>query len=170
MEQFANQRESVDNALVTKSNDIKAPIFAEGLSKAEKAKYTIDDVIKDPRLLSDKIRKEVAAKGFVRPDTIFVYLRDYFLKRSNGTETVVMDENGNYYMARLESDEKSLGKYSEQNFNDIDLSKDSIVSADKFLSPRYRTLLGQDVPNVAFVQMYNKGKGNTKIVDRTTYG
>lgn len=170
MEQFSNQRESVNNALITKSNDIRAPIFAEGLSKAEKAKYTIDDVIKDPRLLSDKIRKEVAAKGFVRPDTIFVYLRDYFLKRSNGTETVVMDENGNYYMARLESDEKSLGKYSEQNFNEIDLSKDSVVKADKFLSPRYRTLLGQDVPNVAFVQMYNKGEGNTKIIDRTTYG
>ena len=170
MEQFANQRESVDNALITKSNDIKSPIFAEGLSKAEKAKYTIDDIIRDPRLLSDKIRKEVAAKGFVRPDTIFVYLRDYFLKRSNGTETVVMDENGNYYMARLESDEKSLGKYSEQNFNDIDLSKDSVVKADKFLSPKYKTLLGQDVPNVAFVQMYNKGEGNTKIIDRTTYG
>lgn len=170
MEQFANQRESVDNALITKSNDIKAPIFAEGLSKSEKAKYTIDDIIRDPRLLSDKIRKEVAAKGFVRPDTIFVYLRDYFLKRSNGTETVVMDENGNYYMAKLESDEKSLGKYSEQNFNDIDLSKDSIVKADKFLSPKYKTLLGQDVPNVAFVQMYNKGEGNTKIIDRTTYG
>lgn len=170
MEQFANQRESVDNALITKSNDIKAPIFAEGLSKAEKAKYTIDDIIRDPRLLSDKIRKEVAAKGLVRPDTIYVYLRDYFLKRSNGTETVVMDENGNYYMAKLESDEKSLGKYSEQNFNSIDFSKENVVKADKFLSPKYKTLLGQDVPNVAFVQMYNKGEGNTKIIDRTTYG
>ena len=170
MEQFANQRESVDNALITKSNDIKAPIFAEGLSKAEKAKYTIDDIIRDPRLLSDKIRKEVAAKGLVRPDTIYVYLRDYFLKRSNGTETVVMDENGNYYMAKLESDEKSLGKYSEQNFNSIDFSKENVVKADKFLSPKYKTLLGQDVPNVAFVKMYNKGEGNTKIIDRTTYG
>lgn len=170
MEQFANQRESVDNALITKSNDIKAPIFAEGLSKAEKAKYTIDDIIRDPRLLSDKIRKEVAAKGLVRPDTIYVYLRDYFLKRSNGTETVVMDENGNYYMAKLESDEKSLGKYSEQNFNSIDFSKENVVKADKFLSPKYKTLLGQDVPNVAFVQMYNKGEGDTKIIDRTTYG
>lgn len=170
MEKFANQRESVNNAIVTKSSGITAPIFADGLTKAEKAKYTIDDVIKDPRLLSDKIKDEIRQRGYLRPDTIYTYLRNYFLKRSNGTETVVMDENGNYYMAKLESDTVALDSKSEENFKKIDFAKEEVVSAKDFLSKKYRSLLGDDIPNIAFTQMYNKGEGNTKVIDRTTQG
>ena len=170
MEQLSNLRDNVNNALITKSNDIKAPIFRDGISKAERAKYTIDDVIKDPSLLSDKIKQDIKARGLLRPDTTYLYLRDYFLKRSKGTETVVMDENGNYYMAKLESDVNALNKFSDKNFADIDTTKDVTVSADKFLSPKYRTLLGEDVPQIAFTAMFDKGEGDTKIIDRITYG
>lgn len=170
MEQLSNLRDNINNALITKSNDIKAPIFRDGISKAERAKYTIDDVIKDPSLLSDKIKQDIKARGLLRPDTTYLYLRDYFLKRSKGTETVVMDENGNYYMAKLESDVNALNKFSDKNFADIDTTKDVTVSADKFLSPKYRTLLGEDVPQIAFTAMFDKGEGDTKIIDRTTYG
>lgn len=177
------QAENIDvparTMLIMASTGVKYPIFNESINKVEQAIYTIDDVVKDPSLLSENIKKQIYDKsGDLSTKSVYLFLRDYYLDKSNGKESIVVDENGDYYVASVDTESKMLkqaefGKLYKtmseartkmDKFNsddEIDLSEEF----EQAITKKYGTALG-DIPSLVLTPMTNtsaKGAVSTDI-------
>ena len=170
-------------SLVKKSYDLKYNIFAKDITKFQRVNATIDDVIKDDRLLSDAVKADVKNKyGDNSPMHTFLYLRDYILDKSNGTETILVDNNGNYYIATIEGSEKVAGeKFKDDTaFAEIQKVIDDVlvdpvdgseeISIEGLISKKYLDVLPKDRrPTVLIEAMSYTDNGNA-VIDRRTNG
>ena len=179
------QAENIDvparTMLIKASTGVKYPIFHESINEVEQAIYTIDDVVKDPSLLSEDIKKQIYDKsGDLSTKSVYLFLRDYYLDKSNGKESIVVDENGDYYVASVDTESKMLkqaefGKLYKtmseartkmDKFNsddEIDVSEEF----EKTITKKYGTALG-DIPSLVLTPMTNTSAKGAVATDIET--
>lgn len=172
-----------ETALIKKSYNLPYDIFGKDVTKFQKMNATIDDVIKDPRLQSDKVKADVKAKyGDNSPMHTFMYLRDFVFNKSGGNESILVDNSGNYYIATIAGSDKVGAKALNDNraFKSIDealqeAQKDEIdgtadVDISECIDKKYLSVFGKDnAPEVIFEAMAYREDGEL-VIDRITYG
>ncbi len=179
----ANADYKAETALIKKSYNLPYNIFAEGTSKFVKTNATIDDVIKDPTLQSAEVKAAVKERyNDNSPMHTFMYLREYIFNKSGGNESILVDNNGNYYLASIEGSNKVGTKALESNkdFAAIDAAlqeamNDEIdgyseIDINDIINKKYLAVFGKDnAPDVTFEAMSYRENGEI-VIDRTTYG
>ena len=111
-----------------------SPLLDNSLDKASKAYATINDIIHDPSLLSERTKKDMLSKQFSpTPRDTFLYLRDKFM-RDTGTVSIVIDENGQYVLVDVAP---ALDLLVDKSV-DISSSLDNkLTSISKFIKSEY---------------------------------
>lgn len=172
-----------ETALIKKSYNLPYNIFGKDVTKFQKMNATIDDIIKDPQLQSDAVKAEVKEKyNDNSPMHTFMYLRDFIFKQSNGNESILVDNNGNYYIATIAGSEKVGTKALSDNnsFKPInealqEAQKDEIdgtadVDISDCIDKKYLSVFGKDnAPEVVFEAMSYRENGEI-VIDRSTHG
>lgn len=180
-EQYANtehKAEDISVKFIAKSDHLKYDIIAKDQPAYVRETATIDDVIKDGRLLSQKIAEDIQKKyKDTSPLHTYMYLRQYVLERSNGKQSIVVDNNGNYYIATIEGSDKILAtnakkKYTTltDNINSLEQQEDIEIAATDFIKAKFLTALGNDnIPTVVVERMADRTEQGL-VIDRETQG
>ena len=80
-----------------KSNYLVRELLNSSVDTATASYLSIDNVISDPSLLSEKHQAAIKLKyGDVTIENTFLYLRDYFVNETKGTRTVIALSDGTY--------------------------------------------------------------------------
>lgn len=179
----ADQDYDATTSLIKKSYNLPYNIFGKDVTKFEKTNATIDDVIKDPTLQSEQVKAAVKERyNDNSPMHTFMYLRDYIFNKSGGTESILVDNNGNYYIATIEGSEKVAGTSLSNDaefavINDVitDVLNDPIDGSEDIdiagiISKKYLAVFGKDnAPTITIEAMSYRENGEI-VIDRTTYG
>lgn len=179
----ADKEYDATTSLIKKSYNLPYNIFGKDVTKFEKTNATIDDVIKDPTLQSEQVKAAVKERyNDNSPMHTFMYLRDYIINKSGGTESILVDNNGNYYIATVEGSEKVAGvnlssdaKFTAINDVITDVLSDPIDGSDDIditgiISKKYLEVFGKDnAPTITIEAMSYRENGEV-VIDRTTYG
>lgn len=83
-----------------KKNYLVEELLNDNVDIATSAYLSIDDVIKNPALLSDTIRQDISNFGDLTPDNVFLYLRRYFINKL-GSVTVLALNDGSYAFGNI---------------------------------------------------------------------
>lgn len=179
----ADQDYDAGTSLIKKSYNLPYNIFGKDVTKFEKTNATIDDVIKDPTLQSEQVKAAVKERyNDNSPMHTFMYLRDYIFNKSGGTESILVDNNGNYYIATIEGSEKVAGASLNNDaefaaINDVitDVLNDPIDGSEDIditgiISKKYLAVFGKDnAPTITIEAMSYRENGEI-VIDRSTYG
>lgn len=70
-----------------------------------KSYIEIDDLIKNPSLLKESIRKKIeqSPQKEVTPQTVFLYLRNETLRKTKGNTSIVMGSDGKFYFVNVKA-------------------------------------------------------------------
>lgn len=121
---------TVSSYVIGPSKVIPKNMLNDSIGPVERATLTVDDVIKDPSLLSEKTRNEIKAASNGRLDTaaVFLYLRKKFLTDSKGKSTIVLSEDGSsYYVATIDNTPAVLKSDFEQTgFKELDEARKKV--------------------------------------------
>lgn len=116
---------------VGKRHDALGKLLHPNLSAATAAYTTIDDVIVNPSLLSDDVkRKIVDSYGVVDTETTFRYLQDYFITTTKNT-TVIVLQDGTYAFGNVRPMKKLLRN------PDRAIKADDTIRIKSLISERY---------------------------------
>lgn len=165
---------------VVKSDNLKYDIVSKEQSPYVQKTATIDDVIKDNRLLNPKLASEIRKKyGDTSPMHTFVYLREYILKQSKGSESIVIDQDGNYYINSIEGSKDVLTSNTKEAFDkkvysqlkSLETQEDFEIDIADFVNQKFLDGLGKgNKPRVYVEAMGDRPDGKTTVIDRTTNG
>lgn len=112
--------------------NILTSLISKDVDNVSRAYVTIDDIIKEPNLLNDSVKKEIEKSPYkeVTPENVFLYLRRKILDKSKGTISLVIASDGNYYFVDVKP-MFDIFVNQEQDFNNKDLPKiDNIVKSE----------------------------------------
>lgn len=179
----ADQDYEAGTSLIKKSYNLPYNIFGKDVTKFEKTNATIDDVVKDPALQSEQVKAAVKERyNDNSPMHTFMYLRDYIFNKSGGTETILVDNNGNYYIATIEGSDKVAGASlnSDAKFaaiNDVitDVLSDPIDGSEDIditgiISKKYLAVFGKDNAPMITIEAMSYRENGEIVIDRSTYG
>ena len=135
------QGKTTNKTLVTPKENaarsIVSNLIDKNLDKVSSAYLEIDDIIHDPSLLSDNIRKQIESSPYkvISPQNVFLYLREKILKDTKGTTSIALDRNGKFYLVNVSNMLDTL-KNKKQTFNTDKLPKISDIVNGDFLYGR----------------------------------
>lgn len=127
----------------SKISDFDRSILKTDVNSAYRDMIDINDVITMPSVLTDETRTSIKDKyGALTPYNTFKYLNTKFLKDSNGTKGINVDQNGNFYMVdvsdvqtmKTDTFDKNVAKIQ----NDYKLAKEGDEKAQERLGRGYK--------------------------------
>lgn len=122
----------VGNYVIGPSKAVPKSLLSDKVSPVERSILTVDDVIKDPSLLSEKTQSEIKQASNGRLDTaaVYLYLRKKYFDDSKGKSTIVISDDGSsYYVASIEDTSAVMKDSFEKNgFAELKDAKSKIGS------------------------------------------
>lgn len=116
---------------IGKRHDALSKLLHPNLSAATAAYTTIDDVIVNPSLLSDDVKRKIVDNyGVVDTETTFRYLQDYFITTTKNT-TVIVLQDGTYAFGNIRPMKKLLRN------PDRVIKADDTITIKSLISERY---------------------------------
>lgn len=110
---FAEQRGDIyrgnqeNKTIVTESKKqyrtLLTPLIRSDLDAVSKSYLQIDDIIREPEYLNDRIKSAIEKSPYrtVTPENVFLYLRKKVLDDSKGTISIVIGSDGRYYFVNV---------------------------------------------------------------------
>lgn len=121
----------------SKKNYLVKQLLNDLIDAATASYLSIDDVITDPTLLSDKIQAQIQMKyGNVNQTSTFMYLREYFINKFKNT-TVIVLQDGSYAFADVHAMKSSL---KSENFEITNKTKITDLIKPTYLYGRLKDI------------------------------
>lgn len=104
-----SERSERNRTIVERSRNANRTLVSEFISDnvddMSKSYVEIDDLIKNPELLKDSIRKKIeqSPQKEVTPQTAFLYLRNETLRKTKGNTSIVMGSDGKFYFVNVKA-------------------------------------------------------------------
>lgn len=137
----------VSNYVIGPSKAMPKGMLSDSINPVERAILTVDDVIKDPSLLSEKVRNEIKAASNGRLDTaaVFLYLRKKYFKDSKGKSTIVLSEDGSsYYVATIDNTPAVLKTdFEKTGFNELVEARNKVSTENPEVELDLRDYVGK---------------------------
>ena len=130
-------------------------LLSEELSNADKSFLSINDVISNTNYLSDTIKNKIVKKyGNLTPGNAFLFLKDYFLKRTKGLISLSLSNDNEVFFTDLTAAKAVLS--SDEKFVSImdnlpEATKEGVplVKISDLVSDEYRT----EIMNYSYVYL-----------------
>lgn len=119
-----------NQTLVTRAQkayrNIVNPLISNSIDNVSRAYITIDDLVREPDLLSDTVKNQIERSIYkeISPENVFLFLRRKILDQSKGSISLIVGSDGRYYLA----DVKPM--YS------IYINQDEVFSNDEFTNSK----------------------------------
>lgn len=131
-----------NQTLVQKSEkayrNIMTPLVSNDIDAVSRAYITIDDLVREPNLLSKSIKEQIQKSPYkeLTPENVFLFLRRKILDKSKGTVSLIVGSDGRYYLADVKPMFDILIN-QEQSFEGDAFDTKEPPTIDKLVKPEY---------------------------------